>query len=313
MTIGEHLEELRRRLIFGLLGFVIAAFVCMIFGKQVVFVFCLPLIKALAHNKLNPQIYVNGVEDTFVVYIKMSLITAAAVSGPWLLYQLWAFVAAGLYPKERKTITRYIPLSVTLLLTGMLFMYFFVLPVTLNFFLSFSVGHPLEFTTVGAPASKTALATPPLTIPVLPEDPPHPLPNQMWINGTKHRLEIFFDNDIQVLPFGAKTLTTPLITLPEYISMVVNLLLAFGLAFQLPLVVLGLARIGIVDIPTLRKWRKPVYFGMAVIAAFIIPDVVTGMLALMIPLIGLYEFGIIMAMWGEKKRKEAELREGLDA
>ena len=77
--------------------------------------------------------------------------------------------------------------------------------------------------------------------------------------------------------------------------MVVGLLLAFGISFQLPLVVMALVRVGILDIDFLKRMRRYVYFIMAVIAALIIPDVVTGMVALMVPLILLYELGLWLA------------------
>ena len=70
-----------------------------------------------------------------MVFIDISLISAAALASPWILYQLWQFVAAGLYPHERKYVTRYLPLSIALLISGMLFVYFLVLPWTLEFFI----------------------------------------------------------------------------------------------------------------------------------------------------------------------------------
>ena len=306
MTIGEHLDELRHRMILGLGGFVLVTFICMCFGKKVVYFFCLPLAKALAHNHLNPQIYFSGIEESFAVYIKISLITGASIASPWLLYQLWQFVAAGLYPHERKYVTKYIPLSIVLLMTGMIFMFTFVLPITLNFFLAFSPGAAMVFPPSTGGALPADASTTPFQIPAFDGDPPHPKPYQMWYDLRERRLKIYVDGDIQVLPFGANTMTTPMITLASYIDMVINLLLSFGLAFQLPLVVMALARIGIVDVATLKKFRKYVIFGMTIIAAFIIPDVVTGMIALVVPLIGLYEFGILLASWGEKKRKAAD-------
>ena len=75
-----------------------------------------------------------------MTYLKVALICAAAIASPWLLYQLWQFVASGLYPKERKYVTKYLPLSITLLITGMLFLYFIVLPLMMTFFLEFNFG-----------------------------------------------------------------------------------------------------------------------------------------------------------------------------
>src|SRR6478672_10889893 len=116
MTIGEHLEELRTRMILGLAGFFIAAIVCMALGEYVMHWFLRPLMIALEKAHQNPQIYYTEVAESFMVYIKVSLISAATVASPWMLYQLWQFVAAGLYPRERKYITKYLPLMMTFFL-----------------------------------------------------------------------------------------------------------------------------------------------------------------------------------------------------
>src|SRR5262245_56341933 len=119
MTIGEHLEELRIRLILGLGGFVVIFILCLIFVRGYVLpAFCNPLFNALDENKITPQMYFTQVSDPFMVYIEVSLISALAISSPWLVYQLWLFVAAGLYPHERKVVTKYVPLSISLLISG---------------------------------------------------------------------------------------------------------------------------------------------------------------------------------------------------
>jgi len=86
---------------------------------------------------------------------------------------------------------------------------------------------------------------------------------------------------------------------------VLMFMLVFALAFQLPLVQLALVRVGLVEITFLRKQRRLVWFIMAAVAAVIAPgDVVTSMLALLVPLLFLYEFGIWLAQWGEKQREK---------
>jgi sec-independent protein translocase protein TatC len=85
--------------------------------------------------------------------------------------------------------------------------------------------------------------------------------------------------------------------------LVITFMVTFGLAFQLPLVILALVSIGIVDTDFLRKQRKIVYFVMTIAAAFLAPgDIVTSMLALLIPLIILYEFGLWLVALGEKRK-----------
>ena len=237
--------------------------------------------------------------DVFAVYIQMTLITAGVLAAPWMVYQLWQFVAAGLYPNERKYITRYLPLSIGLLISGMLLLYFMVLPISLDFFFTFSLSLPLEKMGLSTPA-KVATTGPAFRIPAIAGDPEHPEDYQLWFDTTRHQLKGYFGGQTQTIQFGPHNLTTPLITLPDYINMVLQLLLAFGLSFQLPLVVMALERVGIIDIETLRGFRRYAYFAMTVLAAFIIPDVVTGMLALTVPLILLYELGVYLA--GRKRK-----------
>jgi Sec-independent protein secretion pathway component TatC len=147
----------------------------------------------------------------------------------------------------------------------------------------------------------------PIVIPILPDDPTNPTPGSLWMNATTGVLKICLAPGVnRILAFGSGNAVTPIITLATYFEMVIGLLLSFGLAFQLPLVVLALVRIGIMEIATLRKMRRIVYFVLTIISAVIVPDVVTGMIALVVPLVLLYELGILLAKWGEKARQEAE-------
>src|SRR5258708_5159848 len=99
MTIGEHLEELRKRLIYGLLGFAVALMFFFIpaVGERIITIFCAPLIKGMRAHHLTPQLHVIGITEGFMTYLQICIICAVVVAGPWLLYQLWLFVAAGLY------------------------------------------------------------------------------------------------------------------------------------------------------------------------------------------------------------------------
>src|SRR4051812_32956702 len=111
MTLGEHLEELRKRLLLGFGGVIVAFIGGMILGDRVVWWVCRPLFIALARNGQSPQIFFTDPAEVFMTYIKAAMIFAFALAGPWLIYQLWLFVAAGLFPHERKYVTKYLPLS----------------------------------------------------------------------------------------------------------------------------------------------------------------------------------------------------------
>jgi Sec-independent protein secretion pathway component TatC len=309
MSIGEHLEELRNRLFLGVVGFFIGVVFWMILGTKAVAIFCRPLQIALARNGLPQSIYFTDVAEPFMVYIRVSLILGLATASPWLVYQIWQFVAAGLYPHERKYVTKYLPLSITLLITGMLFLYFYVLPLMLEFFLIFHIANPLQLPQYKNIPATSPAATQPAMIPILTEDPKSPPPGSVWYDRSTGALKFKLGGengeagDVRVINLGTSSLTTPIITLSTYIDMVMEMLLSFGVAFQMPLVVLALNKIGIMDIPTLKKWRRVVYFSMSIVAAFIVPDVATGMVALLVPLILLYEMGILLAIWSERKAK----------
>jgi sec-independent protein translocase protein TatC len=291
MTIGEHLEELRRRLIFGLLGFGVALLACLFFGDEVLEIFCRPLVRVQTDMGLNPQIKYDELGEGFLVWLQVSIVTAIAIASPWIVYQLWQFVAAGLYPDERKYITRYAPLSIALLMGGMLFVYFLVLPWSIRFFITFANDIPLP--------TRTAVTTQPhvpLAIPRLSGEPEKKIPNEMWIDSNTNQLKFFSDGRVLAIRFSSENLLVPDIKLREYINLVTGMLLTFGLSFQMPLVVLALVRIGVVEIDQLRSGRRYVYFGIAVLAAAITPgDVITATIMLMVPLALLYELGIWLA------------------
>ena len=307
MTMGEHLEELRRRIVLGLIGVAVAAAGCFFFGNDLIVLFCRPLLDAMRHENLNPQFFYTELSDGFGIYVKICLICAATVASPWLVYQLWLFVAAGLYPKERKYITRYVPLSIGLIVAGVLFVYYVVLPWTIVFFLHFNSSLALPKETAGRVAT-TQPAGGLVRVTVLDGDPVGPGPGDVWFNGPQSRLKLFLGkDDVRVIQFGGSELLSPQLKLPEYIDLVLTTLLTFGLCFQLPLVVMAVARVGIVDVAQLRAGRRYVYFGLVVVAATMTPgDVITAMIALTVPLVLLYEMGIGLAARGGGGAQSAE-------
>jgi sec-independent protein translocase protein TatC len=135
MSIGDHLEELRIRLFLALGGLLLAIIICLIpffFNYIRTFIF-------YPHNKVMPELtlIVLAPADPFIVYMKMATIAGLILSSPWIFYQLWMFVAAGLYPKERRYIHLAVPFSAILFVTGALFFLYIVAPISLRFFLHF--------------------------------------------------------------------------------------------------------------------------------------------------------------------------------
>ena len=309
MSLGDHLEELRKRIFLALLGFIVAAVACSIWGQNVIQFFCQPLVNVLAEQRISPQLYFTSAGDPFTVYLKITMIAAAVISGPWIIWQLWLFVAAGLYPRERKAIWSFAPLSIALLLSGVVFCYMVVLPLSLRFFITFSGGIELELPRHASNLPTTAPVV--MTFPVYAGDPAAPVPFQYWFDSTQQRLKLAVPDDAgnlatMVIQYGPQSLVSPLITLPDYIDMVLLWLLIFGLAFQLPLATMALIKIGLFAPADLAKMRKYVYVGLAVLCSMLMPDVFSGTLMLMIPLCLLYELGIILGRLSLRKRAKSE-------
>jgi len=304
MSLGELLDELRRRLILSIVGFVLALGICLYFGDSVVGGFCLPLMDVLTHYKINPQLVADELSEGFAVYIRISAITAISLASPWILYQLWLFVAAGLYPSERKYVTRYLPLSMALLVSGMLFVYFFVLPWTLSFFVEFNSRFSVHLKTSPVVQAVATSMTPtvPLNIPMLSGDPAGLHDGDTWFDTQRGVLKLFYRNEVRIISINSSNLLAQEYKLSHYISLVVTMLITFGLCFQLPLVVLALERIGIVEIESLCSARRGVYFAMVIAAAVITPgDMGVTTIALMLPLIALYELGILLARLSRRR------------
>jgi sec-independent protein translocase protein TatC len=133
MSLGDHLEELRMRLIRALAGLVLGAVICLLFGSKLIDFIQRP------YNDLMPEhpLVVLGPADAVVGYMKISLIAGLIISSPWVFYQLWMFVAAGLYPNEKRYVRTAVPFSAALFVTGALFFLYIVAPISLAFFLKF--------------------------------------------------------------------------------------------------------------------------------------------------------------------------------
>lgn len=129
LSIGEHLEELRRRLIYSAIIFAITTIACLIFQEQIIKIIITPHLKISGGKTLKIFNYPEG----FFVYFKASLIAGLLLAAPFIIYQLWKFISAGLYHHEKKYILFYLPSSLILFTSGVLFSYFIVIPFMLNF------------------------------------------------------------------------------------------------------------------------------------------------------------------------------------
>jgi len=177
-------------------------------------------------------------EEAFMIYIKVAVVTGLVISSPWVFYQLWLFVAAGLYPHERRYVYTYLPMSLGLFLGGAALCFFAVIPMVLDFLFSFNA----------------------------------------WLN------------------------LMPQIRITEWISFAVLLPVMFGVSFQLPLVMLFLERISIFDADDYREKRRMSILVISIISMILTPSDPMSMMMMMIPLLILYELGILLCGSGSVKK-----------
>jgi len=144
MSLGDHLNELRLRIILCLIAVVVSTAVSFVYKEQLFKIFSYPHVDAMEMMAKNPALKFKGVTETFVGYFKLCLISGMLMASPVIVYQLWKFIAAGLHRHERRFIVVFGPFSFLLFLGGGLFAYFILIPYGLNFFYSFGSNSLLE-------------------------------------------------------------------------------------------------------------------------------------------------------------------------
>lgn len=240
----SHLVELRSRLMKAAIV-VIVVFLCLMPWAGTIYDFLAwPMMQALPQGS---KMIATGVITPFLIPVKVTMLLAFILSLPWVLYQMWAFVAPGLYTHEKKLIAPLVISSSLLFMAGVAFCYYFVFGVIFHFINNFA---------------------------------PH---------------------SISVAP-----------DIDSYFGFVMTMFIAFGLTFEVPVVVIVLVRMGLVSVQKLRQVRPYVIVGAFVIAAIVTPPDVMSQLLLAVPLCLLYEVGLILAPIFEKAtRAPAEETESL--
>lgn len=137
MSLLEHLEELRRRILYSILGMAAGFLVCWGFREQIFGYMQRPILEALRRHKLDETlIYLNPTEP-FSIYLKVSLMAGLFLASPFILYQVWGFIAPGLYKNERRYVIPFMVSTVALFVGGGLFGYLVAYPAALNFLIEF--------------------------------------------------------------------------------------------------------------------------------------------------------------------------------
>ncbi|WP_374076446.1 twin-arginine translocase subunit TatC [Bdellovibrio bacteriovorus] len=235
-SLYEHLAELRKRLINCVFILLIATGICYGFSEKIFNFVRAPISPYLPGGGL---IY-TGPMDKFIAHLKLALVCGILVSCPFWLYQVWKFIAPGLYAKERKYTMGFIVSGTVLFLLGAVFSYYIALPMAFQFLMTFG-------------------------------------------------------GDID----------KPMISIDQYMGFFTQMCLMFGVAFELPLVIVVLGMLGIVSQAFLKKNRRYAVMTISVIAAVITPPDLLSMVMMLVPMVLLFEAGVFIVGIFEKKREDS--------
>ena len=221
----SHLEELRRRLIICAIAVGVGFAICYGFAERLFDVLVLPLKEVLPKDT---HLIYTSLPEMFFIYLKVAFIAGLLLATPVIFYQLWLFIAPGLYQKEKRLVIPFVASSTLLFVGGALFGYFLVFPFGFKFFLA------------------------------------------------------YVSDYIKALP-----------SVREYFSLSVKMLFAFGIIFELPVVIFFLAKIGLVTPQFLKKNRKYAVLLAFIVGAILTPPDVFSQCMMAVPLLVLYEIGIL--------------------
>jgi len=234
LPLTAHLQELRKRLILSFIAIGVGFFVCYALKESLFDILAAPLI-----NKVMPSggsLIFTSVAEAFFTYMKVAFIAGLALASPFVLYQIWAFVAPGLYQKEKKYAVPFVLGGSIFFAMGVLFGYYVAIPVAFRFLL----GYATDF-------------------------------------------------------------IKPMPSMKEYLSFSIKFLLAFGVVFEFPVVLVLLSRIGVVDAKMLARQRKYAILLIFVFAAVMTPPDIVSQVLMALPLMGLYELSILLSKFFGKK------------
>jgi sec-independent protein translocase protein TatC len=233
MSFFGHLDELRRVLVQSSVAFAGAMVVCWFFSGR--------LLDFLTQPLPVESLYFTNPTEAFMVRVRISLVAGLMLAFPFILFRVWAFVAPGLFQRERKKILPFVVTSSILFYGGVVFCFFILIPIVLEFLLSY-----------GTP-----------------------------------RLN-------------------PLISVESYFAFVARLSFAFGIVFQLPVIVLLLSGLGIVTPHwLLRQWRVGV-LAIFIASAILTPPDAVSMVAMALPVLALYAASIIVALITVRRKRAGE-------
>lgn len=255
----EHLAELRTRLIRAALAFIVGMIICFTVWNPIFDFLTAPLCTALAANgQQGCGLILIKLQEGFFVAISISLLGGLVLSFPFISYQLWRFVAPGLYRNEKGAFLPFMIASPFMFLLGASFAYYVVTPLAFDFFLGFQQAASLN------------------------------------TDGEFETSAIEFLGSVQ-----------------EYLSLTIKFIVAFGLCFQLPVLLTLLGKAGLVSSRGLADVRKYAVVAILLLAALVTPPDVITQAILFVVVYGLYEISIQLVKRVEKKRTQKLREEGI--
>ncbi|MCD6500173.1 MAG: twin-arginine translocase subunit TatC [Deltaproteobacteria bacterium] len=281
LAFGDHLRELVARLRLSVVAVIVASIVAYIFSQQLFDLLVRPLMKAFPAGE---SLHFASPVEPFFAYLTVAVIGGVILSAPFLLYQVWAFVAPGLYPKERRIAMPFMIFTVLFFFGGVLFGYFVVLPVGFKFLIGYARNNPANFSLIHQVAS--------------------------WLSQWSS-MTVSIDQTKLSIPVAA---LEPTIMMKDYLGLASKLLLAFGLIFELPLFIYFLARIGLVTHRHLIKFfRYFIVIAFFVAAILTPPDVATQVL-MAVPLVVMYLASTVVAyvVTRNREKRQPEVAMSLD-
>lgn len=241
----NHLTELRSRLLYCLAFFVVIFCIAYYFSSDIYQFLQQPLLAQFGEQSGRRMIY-TGLQEAFFTYMKVAFYVALIISMPFILIQIWRFLAPGMYEHERQSMQLLFAMTPILFAAGAALAFYVVIPFAWDFFMSFESA------------------------------------------GDASAIKVELEAKVS-----------------EYLSLVLKLILAFGLCFELPVFLLVLAKAGIITAQTLQHYRRHAIVIIFLIAAFITPPDLVSQIALGTPVILLYEFSILVIRISEKRKVQA--------
>jgi len=233
LPLTSHLQELRNRLILSFIAIGVGFFVCYALKEPLFDILAAPLQKVMPTGS---NLIFTSVAEAFFTYMKVAFIAGIILTSPFILYQIWAFIAPGLYQKEKKYVIPFVLGGSFFFILGVLFGYYITIPIGFKFLL----GYTTDF-------------------------------------------------------------IKPMPSMKEYLSFSVKFLLVFGLVFEFPVVLVLLARIGVVDAKMMARQRKYAILLIFIFAAVMTPPDIISQVLMALPLMGLYELSILLSkIFGKK-------------